>query len=61
MSAQRKLPEEVPGRINIFNTWEARYWCLQLNCSERQLRTAVRKVGDNVRDVRRAILRGEAG
>ena len=61
MSAQRQLPEEVPARINIFSTWEARYWCLQLNCSERQLRTAVRKVGDNVRDVRRAILSGAAG
>jgi hypothetical protein len=61
MSAQRKMPEDDPGRINIFNSWQVRYWCLQLNCSERQLRTAVRIVGDDIRAVRLAILRGDAG
>ena len=57
----RSHRQDEPGRINIFNNWQVRYWCLQLNCSERQLRTAVRIVGDEIRDVRSAILRGDAG
>jgi len=41
-----------PGRINTLDPVELKYWCLQLHCTEPQLRDALAKVGDHVTAVR---------
>lgn len=41
------------NRINVSEPWEVRYWTRELNCTEQQLREAVRAVGVMVVDVRR--------
>lgn len=41
------------ARINVNQTYEVRYWCGVLNCTEQQLRDAVKVVGPMVADVRR--------
>lgn len=41
------------SRVNVNEEWERRYWCKEFNCTEQQLRDAVKKVGVMVADVRR--------
>ncbi|MBU1357431.1 MAG: DUF3606 domain-containing protein [Gammaproteobacteria bacterium] len=41
-----------PGRINADDPVEVRYWCLQLRCTEEELRDALLKVGEHVTAVR---------
>jgi hypothetical protein len=42
-------------RINVNEKHEVRYWCGALNCTEDQLREAVRRVGTMAEDIRRAV------
>lgn len=40
------------SRVNVNEEWERKYWCREFNCTEQQLRDAVKAVGvmaDNVR------------
>jgi hypothetical protein len=39
-------------RVNVNESWELRYWCKEFNCTEAQLRAAVRAVGVMAKDVR---------
>lgn len=41
-----------PGRINVMDPVEIKYWCNKLHCNEAQLRLAMAKVGDHVTAVR---------
>lgn len=41
-----------PDRIDLEEPGEVRYWCSRLECSEAQLRAAVRAVGAKAADVR---------
>ena len=41
------------SRINIHESWEVRYWCRHLGCTEQQLRSAVAAVGVSVTAVQR--------
>lgn len=41
------------SRINVDEPWEVRYWCQEFKCTERQLRSAVMRVGVMAADVRR--------
>lgn len=40
------------ARINVNESWEVRWWTQELNCTETQLRAAVRAVGVMVVNVR---------
>ena len=42
-------------RINVNETWEVTYWCEELNCTEWQLRDAVRQVGSRADRVRSSL------
>ncbi len=33
------------NRINVHETWEVQWWTRELNCTEQQLRDAVKAVG----------------
>lgn len=39
-------------RINVHEKWEIDYWTKAFNCSEEQLKNAVKEVGVMVEDVR---------
>lgn len=41
------------ARVNVNETWELNYWCKKFNCTEVQLRAAVKAVGVMVIDVQR--------
>lgn len=41
--------------VNVNRPHEIRYWCGAFNCTERQLREAVRSVGSVAKDVRLAL------
>ena len=41
-----------PGRVNLLDPMEVRYWCAQLECNESQLREAVAQVGEHVTQLR---------
>jgi hypothetical protein len=41
-----------PGRVNVMDPVEFKYWCAQLNCTEQQLHEALDRVGDHVTQVR---------
>lgn len=45
------------SRVNVNEAWEVRHWCTQFNCTEAQLRAAVKAVGVMVTDVRRYLSR----
>jgi hypothetical protein len=61
MNALLKFDTPGPESVRLGDDRQVRYWCMRLNCSERQLRTAVGRVGSKPGDVRRAILSGAAG
>ena len=42
----------VRSRVNIEDAQDIAYWCARLQCSERELRAAVKKVGVLAKDVR---------
>jgi Protein of unknown function (DUF3606) len=44
-----------PGRVNAVDPVEVKYWCNELNCTERQLAQAVAKVGEHVAEVRQVL------
>ena len=44
-----------PGRVNIMDPIELRWWCRELHCTEAQLTAAVGKVGEHVAAVRQAL------
>jgi hypothetical protein len=44
-----------PGRINMMDPVELRYWCAELRCSEAQLEDAVARVGEHVAAVRQVL------
>lgn len=48
----RRAPED-PKRININQDHEVEYWCDKFDCTEKQLRDAVRLVGDSAATVKR--------
>lgn len=33
------------ARVNVNETWEVRWWCSEMKCTESELRAAVRAVG----------------
>lgn len=39
------------SRVNVNEAWEVGYWCTKFNCTETQLRAAVKAVGVMVTDV----------
>lgn len=39
-------------RINVHESWEVRYWCGELGCTESKLKQAVAAVGVMVKDVK---------
>lgn len=41
-----------PGRINVLDPVELKYWCGQLHCTEPELKDAMARVGDHVTAVR---------
>jgi hypothetical protein len=41
------------SRVNVNESWEVRYWCKELGCTEQQLRDAVKAVGVMADAVRR--------
>ena len=41
-----------PSRIDALDPRELRYWCAELDCTERQLNDAISRVGDHVAAVR---------
>ena len=43
------------SRINVEEDWEVRWWCVQFNCTETELRQAVKKVGVTAENVRKEI------
>ena len=47
----RRGPED-PRYINLNQDHELRYWCNELNCTEKELRDAVTLVGNSARAVR---------
>jgi hypothetical protein len=40
------------SRINVNESWELKYWCKKFNCTEAQLKDAVKSVGVMVDKVR---------
>jgi hypothetical protein len=40
------------SRVNVNESWEVRYWCKEFNCTETQLRAAVKAVGVSAAAVR---------
>jgi hypothetical protein len=52
---QRERGPEDRSRINVEEDREIRWWCVQFNCSEAQLRQAVKKVGITPESVRKAL------
>ena len=49
------------SRVNVEDSEEVNYWCIQLKCDEPALRAAVERVGAMVDDVRRALVWGGTG
>ena len=47
----RRGPED-PRYINLNQDHEVRHWCLELNCTEKELRDAVSLVGNSARAVK---------
>ncbi|MBI2397123.1 MAG: DUF3606 domain-containing protein [Xanthomonadales bacterium] len=43
--------------INLHQSYEVRDWCRSFNCTEQQLRDAVRQVGNSARKVREHLAR----
>lgn len=41
-----------PGRINVMDPIELRYWCAELHCTETELEDAVTAVGEHIAAVR---------
>jgi hypothetical protein len=50
-----------PGRINVADPVEVRYWCKELKCTEAQLNEAVSRVGEHVAAVRERLEQGATG
>jgi Protein of unknown function (DUF3606). len=48
----KKRPQDA-SKVNLQESWEVSYWCDALNCTEGQLRSAVKAVGVYVVDVKR--------
>lgn len=47
-----------PGRVNILDPEELRYWCEELSCSEAALKSAVARAGPHAAAVREALADG---
>lgn len=47
----KKRPQDS-SRISLTEDWEVRYWTEALNCSESELREAVRQAGNSADAVR---------
>lgn len=43
------------SRVNVDDAADIRYWCKRFQCTERELRAAVKKVGVLAKDVRMEI------
>jgi Protein of unknown function (DUF3606) len=41
------------ARVNVNEPWELTYWCKKFNCTEAQLRAAVKAVGPMVTEVQK--------
>lgn len=41
--------------IDVKKDWEVRWWCVQFNCTEAQVRQAVKKVGRITESVRKEL------
>lgn len=41
------------SRINVNESWEVKWWCKELGCTEPELRAAVKAVGVMVKDVKK--------
>lgn len=41
-----------PGRVNVTDVLELRYWCVSLQCSEAELEEAMTQVGPHVAELR---------
>jgi hypothetical protein len=44
-----------PGRVNVMDPVELKYWCKQFGCTEHQLNQIVARVGEHVAVVRQAL------
>jgi len=47
----KKAPQDA-SRISTSEKWEIDYWCDTLNCSEDELKQAVKKVGNSAQAVK---------
>jgi hypothetical protein len=45
------------ARVNVNEDWEVRWWTKELECTEAQLRAAVKAAGPMVKDVRAHLAR----
>lgn len=52
----KKIPQDAK-RISLTDKDEVCYWCDKFHCTEKQLRNAVRRVGDSAADVEKEIQR----
>lgn len=50
-----------PGRINVMDPIELRYWCSELHCTETELEDAVTAVGEHIAAVRERLEAGAGG
>ncbi|MCW3111054.1 MAG: hypothetical protein JWQ09_5560 [Segetibacter sp.] len=48
----KRRPQDS-SKVNVNESWEVRWWCSQLNCTEPQLRAAVKAVGVSAAAIRR--------
>ncbi len=48
----KRRPQDV-SKVNVNEPWEVRWWCSEFNCTETQLRAAVKAVGVSAVAVRR--------
>jgi hypothetical protein len=43
------------NKINVNEEWECKYWCKELDVTEKELKEAVKKVGPTVKDVKKQL------
>ena len=52
MSDDKQITAQDRKLISLEQDYEVRDWCKSLNCTEQELRSAVKSVGNSARDVR---------
>lgn len=52
MDSLKRIQPEDPTKINVNQDWEVKYWCNKFNCTESELRNAVKVAGTSVEAVK---------